>query len=449
MAVKTHRLHHHDYWLLVIFSASCIKIMTLLMMMWFFFDIPKFVTILIPFFGILGAAGYLMGTKKLSSSILLAKTSTIASDQEVLLKDSIVASRIYSGITNMFLNNIIAMAGIDATKDILTKYIKEHGFFSINTDGTLEISGEGELPAILHEFSVLNSILIDFYSAISSEQHAEYVFAACYNSVKCEYGDMPIFFDILKSSPRGTLEKEKLNLLDENELGKRVKEIDEMYESISNVLHELKTPLTTIKSFVDMMNKEKLGPLTKKQKKAITIIFHDVERMSKLINNILDATRLGKKPTINPEELQLRDLIDDVVKNMLPLAEEKRVKVNQDIPKLLIKADKDMLRRVVVNLIDNAIKFNKTNGEVTIEAEKRKNDVVVRVKDSGRGISKKEIDKIFTRFFQVEHSVHGVGLGLGISKAIVEAHNGKIWAESELGKGSVFSFSLPINVEVS
>jgi signal transduction histidine kinase len=149
------------------------------------------------------------------------------------------------------------------------------------------------------------------------------------------------------------------------------------------------------------------------------------------------------KPSL--ENLNLGELIQNVVDGVKQLASNKRIKITQKINKLpTVRADRMLLGNVILNLVDNAIKFTPLNGEVSIGVKVKNDHVVVSVKDTGIGISQEDMPKLFVKFFQVDHSVPGAGLGLSICKAIVEAHGGKIWVESQAGKGSTFSFTLPM-----
>ncbi|MBI5253580.1 MAG: GHKL domain-containing protein [Euryarchaeota archaeon] len=152
------------------------------------------------------------------------------------------------------------------------------------------------------------------------------------------------------------------------------------------------------------------------------------------------------------ESIDLKQIIEATAQEMLPLAMKSEVKMKTSLSESLkVKADFDELHHVLSNLIDNAIKFNKPSGEVLIEAERKGEFAAVSVSDTGIGIAKEHLPKVFDRFYQVDASATrtygGTGLGLAIVKEIVEAHGGKIWAESELGRGSKFCFTIPIETK--
>jgi len=225
-----------------------------------------------------------------------------------------------------------------------------------------------------------------------------------------------------------------------------LKVLDQMKdEFLEMTSHELKTPLTSMSSFVQLLLDGKLGELKEQQKTGLEIIFEDVRRLEDSVNKIMDISRLDSGiATPNLKNLKLQDVIQSVVERAKPLAESKNVKITEKINKLpAVKGDKMLLEKVVRNLVDNAIKFT-DKGEVLIETSSGKDYVVVCVRDTGIGIGQGDIPRLFTKFFQVDHSTPGPGLGLCICKTIVEAHGGKIWAESKLGGGSAFIFTLPV-----
>ena len=150
------------------------------------------------------------------------------------------------------------------------------------------------------------------------------------------------------------------------------------------------------------------------------------------------------------ESLTLADLIDDVLDFVKDAAAKKNISIskNEISPSLLVEADRNYLEQVFVNLLDNAIKYTPEGGKVTLSAsEKNQEEVLISVQDDGIGIPREDLPRIFERFYRVDkgrsQELGGTGLGLSIVKHIVQAHGGKIWAESQLGKGSTFHFTLP------
>jgi signal transduction histidine kinase len=231
-----------------------------------------------------------------------------------------------------------------------------------------------------------------------------------------------------------------------------LKELDKLKDDFLNTTsHELKTPLIPIKSQLQLLLAEDYGDLNKEQKESLEMILRNEERLNKLMTDVLDISRIrSKKLRLIPKKLSLLKIIQNTVEEMKPEAKEKEIDLTiklADLPE--ITADPTRISQVVSNLLNNAIKFTPEKGKVAIEAEKGKKEVIVKVIDTGVGISPKNLEKLFTPFFQIESGLArkhgGTGLGLVICEGIVEAHEGKIWAESPgEGKGSTFTFTLPI-----
>jgi signal transduction histidine kinase len=219
---------------------------------------------------------------------------------------------------------------------------------------------------------------------------------------------------------------------------------------VSNVSHELRTPLTIIRESISLIDEEIGAKLASKQKELLDICNRNIDRLARLISDILDFQKLQSgKAIFELKEDDINDTILEVTQTMNTLLKDKNLKFSTDldlrVPKL--KYDKDKIIQVLTNIVNNAIKFTE-NGEIVILSRKNGNSVIVSVKDTGIGIKKDEIQKLFVPFAQLESSNErrrgGTGLGLSISKEIIEKHNGKIWVESGLGSGSTFCFTLPI-----
>jgi PAS domain S-box-containing protein len=233
---------------------------------------------------------------------------------------------------------------------------------------------------------------------------------------------------------------------------RRLKELDKMKSDfVSNVSHELRTPLTSIKGSVDNMLDGLTGTLNEKQVRYLTRIKSNTDRLSRLINDLLDLSRIESgRVEIRSTSLSLTALAEEVAEQLKSLAAEKliRIEVPPPDPRMTVWADRDKITQVLMNLIGNAVKFTPQNGKVTVALEKNGDDYVqISVADTGPGILSEEKNKIFSKFYQFadidKEKPKGSGLGLAISKALVEMHGGKIWVESEAGKGSKFYFTLP------
>lgn len=208
---------------------------------------------------------------------------------------------------------------------------------------------------------------------------------------------------------------------------------------VSSVSHDLKTPLTNIHGYSALLSNEMLGSLTQKQKEAAAIIHKESQRLAKLIDDLLDLSKLDVGAvTFSKKPLNLSSLEERC--SCKELAKKKGLSVIWNTP-VGVFADEERITQVITNLVSNAIKFT-DNGSITINAfEKDKDFVQVDVIDTGKGIAKEEQKNIFEPFYKGKGG--GTGLGLAIAKDIIEAHGGDIQVESQIGKGSKFSFTIP------
>ncbi len=240
----------------------------------------------------------------------------------------------------------------------------------------------------------------------------------------------------------------------EEELEKHQKELAQALavktEFTSTVSHELRTPLTAIKEGISIVADGTAGKLGKEQKEFLDIAKRNVDRLGRLINDVLDFQKLESgKITLDMNENDLEEVMNEVKKSMLPLIKQKgltfHVEVSDDIP--LLEFDRDKIIQVFNNLIKNAVEATK-KGSITIVAKKVGNTVRVSVIDTGHGIEKKDLQRVFHGFEQIGgqkyRKIGSTGLGLAICKEIIEKHEGKIWVKSEVGKGSTFTFLLSI-----
>ena len=287
-------------------------------------------------------------------------------------------------------------------------------------------SAEGGVPKKIDVRSALFSMLEDMYEARrEAETSKESIRRSLFSMLE----------DVHESKKELEKAYEDLKALDKMK--------DEFFFMIS---HEMKTPLTPMVSLERQLLDRRHGELTEKQEYILKIISQETQRLQGSIKKILEIQRLESgRFEFRKEKLQLAQLVQDVVKNMKQSAELKHISFTQEIPKLpLVEADRRLVNTVLTNLVENAVKFTPEGGKVTMEAGQEGDYVIVRVRDTGPGIAKENLPKLFDKFFQVDHTEPGFGLGLSICKIIVDVHGGKIWAESELGQGSTFSFALPI-----
>jgi signal transduction histidine kinase len=215
--------------------------------------------------------------------------------------------------------------------------------------------------------------------------------------------------------------------------------------------HELKTPLTSIKGYTQMLIKEQFGTINEQQKKVLEVLKRNTDHLDHLINNCLSLVQLqAGTMKVMVEKIPIKSLIENTMDIMYPLADSKKIRMNvqlaDGLPSLSIDVDK--IKQVLINIIGNAIKFSPKGTSININVKKKNDYILFEIQDFGFGIPANEHKKIFDMFFRSESirnkNIKGTGLGLPISKAIIEAHGGRIWVDSKIDKGSTFSFTLPI-----
>jgi len=227
-----------------------------------------------------------------------------------------------------------------------------------------------------------------------------------------------------------------------------LRKLDQLKTDFLNIAsHELRTPLTSIKGFAGFVADEKLGELNEKQKGALSKVVSNSDRMTRLIDNMLDVSKIRSgKLELNIARLDLSGLADSVVADMKLVSEAKNISCTADVQDgLVIEGDRDRIEQVLVNLLGNAIKFTPVGGSVSVTAADHGTCVRVKVSDTGIGIAPDDLSHIFEEFWQVDKS-KGTGLGLAIAANIVREHGGAIWATSKEGVGSTFGFRLPKKV---
>jgi len=248
------------------------------------------------------------------------------------------------------------------------------------------------------------------------------------------------------------LEERNVELRRANE---ELKKLDQLKSDfVSMVSHELRTPLSTVKEFTEILADQIAGPVTDQQTEYLHIIKGSTERLIRIINDLLDMTRMDTgQLLLNKSLVEPLVIVEEVVQSLRPLAQTKSITLAADVPPGLsaIFADEDKLAQILVNLISNAIKFTEAGGRIQVRAaEQPPTEMAFHVSDTGAGIDAKDLPKLFEKFQQLRHPIErgrsgskGTGLGLAISKRLVELHGGRIGVTSELGKGSTFSFTLP------
>ncbi|MBI3781170.1 MAG: GAF domain-containing protein [candidate division NC10 bacterium] len=264
-------------------------------------------------------------------------------------------------------------------------------------------------------------------------------------------------------------EIEKLNISLEDKIAKRTRELSEINTALEeshrrlqeldrvksdfllNISHELRTPLTAIKGSVDNMLDEITGPLSELQRRYLMRVKVNADRLVRLINDLLDLARIEEgRVQVTPTFFSLAGLASELLETLRPVAAEKGLELSlaEGQDPLIVHADRDKAGQVLMNLLGNAIKFTPSGGSVNVELAGDE-DAFARVQicDTGDGIPPEQLPRIFDKFYQVQLGIQakavGTGLGLSIAKGLVELQGGRIWAESQLGQGSTFCFTLP------
>lgn len=232
---------------------------------------------------------------------------------------------------------------------------------------------------------------------------------------------------------------------------KELKKVDKMKDDfISVASHDLRSPIAVIEGYLSMVRSGRTGRIPKAADEFLGKAYKSTQFLVQLTKDLLDTSRIDQgRLQLVLEELNLGDIVQEVVDQLEPRAKEKglylRAKIDPKIPKS--QADHEKIIQVIANLITNAVKFTFTGG-VEVDASLDGKNVLIKVSDTGRGIPKDKMDHLFEKFFRAHEAAtdhpEGTGLGLYISRVVVEMHGGKIWVESEEGKGSVFSFAIPL-----
>jgi signal transduction histidine kinase len=235
------------------------------------------------------------------------------------------------------------------------------------------------------------------------------------------------------------------------EANERLTELDRLKDDfVSTVTHELRTPLTSIRAFTEILLDDPEVE-TEQRKKFLGIITKEAERLTRLINQVLDLAKIesGKAEWVE-SGVDMKEVISDTLAAMDQLFREKNIKVEAELPEKVstVTVDLDRMIQVMLNLLSNAVKFcDSANGWIEVALSERDGGLRVDVRDNGRGIRPEDHEAVFTKFHQVGDTLtdkpHGSGLGLHISRQIVEHFGGRMWVESTLGSGARFSFTLP------
>jgi len=304
-----------------------------------------------------------------------------------------------------------------------------------NLNYKTNIKTKDEIGQLSRAFDQMTSDLKESHEKLKKYAHG------LEEEVKKRTKDLDIELKEAEESKKATM-----NIMEDlNETLEKLKELDKMKLAfLSSISHELRTPLTPIRVQLQRLLTKDLDK--KEQQEVLDMILRNSVRLDRLISDLLAVNRIQSgRLMIAKKTALLSDVARDAVENQNILAKEKNINIINKIPSLSVPIDRDRILEIFINLINNGIKYS-DKGQIALEAKQQKDNILVSVKDQGKGISKENIDKLFTIFYQVEPGqVSGSsGIGLFICKGIIEAHGGKIWANSEPGKGSAFYFTIPL-----
>jgi signal transduction histidine kinase len=227
---------------------------------------------------------------------------------------------------------------------------------------------------------------------------------------------------------------------------------EEWVRFIDTLAHELKTPLTSIIAAAGLLAEELENSADKSSQKLIQTILHNSNTLEKRLAELLDTVKTGSgRIQLQVEPIDLKSLVLGTCLQVTPLVQGKAQKLTTDLPASLplVHGDGQRLEQVLLNLMTNAVKFTPEKGNISIMVRGREDGILVAVKDDGIGIAREEQGRLFKPYSRIRSDQQrhpGLGLGLALAKQVVELHGGRIWVESEPGKGSIFSFTLPRRV---
>lgn len=300
--------------------------------------------------------------------------------------------------------------------------------------------------AIKDQINVLNDKggYLSVYKAISSTGEPFWIEGL---GTKIIYQNQPANIVVIRDiTVRKKVEEALINAKTAAETADRTKS-----EFLTNMSHELKTPLNSVIGFSDLLKEGIAGPLNEKQSRYVQFISLSGKNLLNIINNILELSKAeAGNEELNIEKFSIDESINKVILRIIPQAQEINIKLkyNSENRRLWISADEGKFRQIINNLLSNAIKFTPAGGSIDISSKQEGDFVIITVRDTGVGIPEDSLDKIFEPFIQIDSSLsrtfEGTGLGLTLVKKYVEMHGGNIHVESKIGEGSSFRFELPV-----
>ena len=241
-------------------------------------------------------------------------------------------------------------------------------------------------------------------------------------------------------------------------LNRELRTLDRMKTNLlANVTHELQTPLVSVRGYTEMTLKERLGAINEEQRKGLGLSLKNIDRLISMIDNLLAFARMDREPAeLRISVFPLRQLVEESGEMLREKLEARRIRLTTtfDDPGVVVNADREKILQVFLNVVSNAVKYNRDGGEIGVEVRKAKPGFAsVQVKDTGIGIPEEDLERIFDRFYRVGagagEAPEGTGLGLSIVRNILRLHGCSIRAESQVGRGTTFTFTLPLAVAES
>ena len=221
-------------------------------------------------------------------------------------------------------------------------------------------------------------------------------------------------------------------------------------EFLANMSHELRSPLHTVIGFAELLAEQTVGPLTEKQKRFVSHIHDDSRHLLALINDLLDLSKIEAGAIkLQRQAFDIVAVLEEALSSVQERAKAKSIEIQADVPDpIVVFADRLRFKQILNNLLSNAVKFTPEGGEVCVEAVSRDGFAEISISDTGIGVTEDQHQSVFDKFYQVRTATNGgaegTGLGLAITKRLVEQHGGRIWLKSELGSGSCFTFTMPL-----
>src|SRR5882724_278847 len=229
------------------------------------------------------------------------------------------------------------------------------------------------------------------------------------------------------------------------------KELDQLKDDfLQSLTHDLRSPMTAVRGYLQVLGEEMAGPLNDEQKKMIRIMENASTKLLHIVSNLLDSAKMSAgKLKLNITECNLRQILPNTVEIFYTEAAKKKITLTLDMPEQMspVKLDPQLIERVIINLIGNAIKFTPEGGFITVKFIELSDRVQGQVTDTGNGMPPEFMNRIFKKFEQVSGTRGGTGLGLTICKFIIDAHYGEISVRSKIGEGTTFTFSIPKGLE--